>query len=88
MRRSSTRLKTSWFSRRTLYKYELDERGFPLRVHPVDLQERRAVVRRAGERLAQKWGEQDRMIEEYLPTALALRAAACERRKEASQLFT
>jgi len=61
-------------------KYERDERGLPLRSHPVDLQERRAVVRRAGERLARYWAEEDRLLQEYLPTALALRAAARERK--------
>jgi hypothetical protein len=54
-------------------KYERDERGFPLRFHPVDLQERREVVRSAGERLAREWAERERMIREYMPVAQALR---------------
>jgi hypothetical protein len=35
-------------------KYERDERGLPLKEHPVDLQERRAIVRKAAIRLAQQ----------------------------------
>lgn len=54
-------------------KYERDERGFHLRFHPVDLQERREVVRRAGERLTREWAERERLILEYLPVAQALR---------------
>jgi hypothetical protein len=62
-------------------KYERDEQGFPLRTHPVNLQERLAVVRPAGERLAREWAERDRLIREYLPTAEALRAAYRERKQ-------
>lgn len=54
-------------------KYEHDERGFPLRFHPVDVQEREKLVRRAGERLAREWAERERMIHEYMPVAQALR---------------
>lgn len=61
-------------------KYERDDRGWPLRSHPVDLQERIAVVRRASERLARTWEEEERQYQEYLPTALAQRAAAQKRK--------
>ena len=54
-------------------KYERDESGFPLRCHPADLQERRLLVRGAGERLAREWAERERMIREYMPIAQALR---------------
>ena len=66
-------------------KYERDGRGWPLRSHPVDLQARRAIVRQAGERLARKWAEEDRLMQEYLPTAQALRAASKERKPTARQ---
>lgn len=66
-------------------KYEEDEQGSLLRFHPVDVQERRAVARVATARLAQKWAEDDRRIQEYLPTALALRAAYYKKREQAVQ---
>lgn len=62
-------------------KYERDERGLPLRSHPVDVQERLVAVRKAGTRLAREWAERDRLIQEFMPTALALRAAAKDRRQ-------
>lgn len=61
-------------------KYEEDEHGNWLRFHPVDLEERRVVARIATDRLARHWAEEDRLLQEYLPTALALRAAAQERK--------
>ncbi len=47
-------------------KYERDERGWPLRTHPVDLQNRRAAVRLAAIRLDkdQAWAEE--AYQEYL----------------------
>jgi hypothetical protein len=66
-------------------KYERDERGLPLREHPVDLQERLAVVRPANERLAREWAEKERLIREYMPTAQALRAAYYARKQALSQ---
>lgn len=61
-------------------KYERDDRGWPLCSHPVDLQERIEVVRRASELLARIWEEEERQYQEYLPTALAQRAAAQKRK--------
>ena len=66
-------------------KYERDEQGLPLRTHPVNLQERLAIVRPAGERLAREWVERDRLIQEYLPKALALKAAYKERKLATQQ---
>lgn len=66
-------------------KYERDEQGSLLRAHPVDLQERQALARIATARLAKEWAEEERRIREYMPTALALRAAAEERKKIAQQ---
>lgn len=66
-------------------KYERDERGLPLKEHPVDLQERLAVVRPAHERLAREWAEKERLIREYMPTAQALRAAYYARKQALSQ---
>jgi hypothetical protein len=54
-------------------KYERDEQGSLLRFHPVDLQERRNLVRSAGERLAREWTERERLVREYMPIAEALR---------------
>lgn len=66
-------------------KYEEDEQGNWLRFHPVDVQERRAVARIATARLARHWAEEDRLLQEYLPTALALRAAYKERQQAMQQ---
>lgn len=67
-------------------KYECDERGLPMRGgHPVDVQERRAWARKMTERLAQKWTEQQRRIDEYMPTALALRATYAARKQAEQQ---
>lgn len=66
-------------------KYERNERGLLFSAHPVDVQERRALARISTARLAQEWAEEDRLIQEYLPKALALRAAY-EERKRAAQL--
>ncbi len=56
-------------------KYECDEHGFLLRFHPVDLQERRTLVRRAGKHLAQERTERERLVREYMPAIQARRAA-------------
>jgi hypothetical protein len=66
-------------------KYERDEEGWPLREHPVNLQERLAVVRPANERLAREWADLERRIREYMPTAEALRAAARAREQALAQ---
>jgi hypothetical protein len=49
-------------------KYELDERGWPLKSHPVDLQQRRALVRAAAERARKKRAELERRVEEWAVT--------------------
>lgn len=54
-------------------KWEHDERGFPLRFHPVDLQERRALARGAGERIAREHAEHERFMREQKPVFDALR---------------
>jgi len=64
---------------------EEDEHGNWLRFHPVDLQERRAVARIATARLARHWAEEDCLLQEYLPTTLALRAAYKERQQAMQQ---
>ena len=48
-------------------KYERDERGIPLQTHPVDLQERRVVVRLAATRLERERIEAARRYQELLP---------------------
>ena len=46
-------------------KYERDGRGFPLKEHPVDLQERRAVVCEAAARLARERARQQKSKERW-----------------------
>lgn len=63
------------FSRHNIYcgnwlytnKYERDEQGLPLKAHPIDLQERHALVRIAAERLAREDAEWERCKQKYLP---------------------
>jgi len=46
-------------------KYERDGRGLPLKEHPVDLQERRAVVREAAARLTRERARQQERKERW-----------------------
>lgn len=59
-------------------KYELDERRRPFKTHPIDLEERRALVRAAAARARQEEAELDRLIREdpHLQALKARRAAA------------
>lgn len=54
-------------------KWEHDERGLPLRFHPLDLQERRELARRAREQWDREEAERERILREYRPIAEALR---------------
>ena len=66
-------------------KYERNDQNRLLGEHPVDVEKRRALARKTTERLAQEWTERDRMIQEYMPTAQAIRAASMERKRAAQQ---
>jgi hypothetical protein len=65
-------------------KYEQDERGRPFGVHPVNLQERRALVRKAAIRLEEERAELKRWEEEWSSVIQARQLAKAVSNRESS----